>query len=166
MKWVLALGVLTLLLLGFLATAFGLTERQDEGAPGLLTAKKYRGSEPPGGLRLPSFTLREYTGRRRPLGRPTREGRPRHIPRFPMHRGLPNHRRSDRADHRRPRSKGSREARGDCDQHRSPRGHAIERAAVPRSPTRSRQGALPDASGAGDSFGLEVVQSSLVPRKR
>ncbi|MGH3118290.1 MAG: SCO family protein, partial [Gaiellales bacterium] len=62
MKWVLAVGVLTLLLLGSLATAFGLTGGQGESVPGLLAAKKYRGSEPPDGLRLPSFTLREYTG--------------------------------------------------------------------------------------------------------
>jgi protein SCO1/2 len=62
MRWALAVGVMTLLLLGFLATAFGLTERPDDGVRRPSTAPQYRGSEPPGGLRLPTFTLREYSG--------------------------------------------------------------------------------------------------------
>ncbi len=61
MRWLLALGVLTLVLLGAMAAAFGLTN-QDEGVGGFAPSKKYRGSEPPEGLRLPSFTLRGYSG--------------------------------------------------------------------------------------------------------
>lgn len=61
MKWLLALGLLTLVLLGALAAAFGLMT-EDEGIGGLTLSKKYRGSKPPAGLALPSFTLRGYSG--------------------------------------------------------------------------------------------------------
>jgi cytochrome oxidase Cu insertion factor (SCO1/SenC/PrrC family) len=45
---------------GAVATAFGLIARDDETPR---ASNEYRGSEPPSGLRLPSFTLRDYTGR-------------------------------------------------------------------------------------------------------
>jgi protein SCO1 len=61
MKWLLALGILTLVLLGAVAAAFGLMT-DDEGVGGFASSKKYRGSQPPAGLRLPSFTLRTYAG--------------------------------------------------------------------------------------------------------
>jgi protein SCO1 len=60
MKWAVALWVLVLFVVGGVATAFGLIARDDETP---LASQKYRGSEPPGGLRLPSFTLRDYTGK-------------------------------------------------------------------------------------------------------
>jgi cytochrome oxidase Cu insertion factor (SCO1/SenC/PrrC family) len=61
-KWALALGVLTMLLLGAMATALGLTRQEDEVVTGFGRAKKYRGSEPPSGFRLPDFALRDYAG--------------------------------------------------------------------------------------------------------
>jgi protein SCO1 len=61
MKWLLALGLLTLVLLGAVAAAFGLMS-DDEGVAVFTSSKKYRGSQPPAGLRLPSFTLRAYSG--------------------------------------------------------------------------------------------------------
>jgi protein SCO1 len=61
MKWLLAFGLLTLALLGAVAAAFGLMT-DEEGVGGFASSKKYRGSQPPAGLRLPSFTLRAYSG--------------------------------------------------------------------------------------------------------
>jgi protein SCO1/2 len=61
MKWLLALGLLTLVLLGALAAAFGLMT-EDSGVGEFASSRKYRGSQPPAGLRLPSFSLRAYSG--------------------------------------------------------------------------------------------------------
>jgi protein SCO1/2 len=60
MKWVVGLWVLALFAVGAVATAVGLLDRDDETP---VASQEYRGSEPPGGLRLPSFRLRDYTGK-------------------------------------------------------------------------------------------------------
>ncbi len=60
MNWALALGVLSLFLFGGITTTIALTRGDD--APAFFSSKQYRGSEPPSGLRLPSFTLRDYSG--------------------------------------------------------------------------------------------------------
>ncbi|MGH2920703.1 MAG: SCO family protein [Gaiellaceae bacterium] len=64
MKLGAALVVLALLLFGVFAAAFGLTARDDEDPRPLASAEStvYRGSEPPAGIRLPNFALRDYTG--------------------------------------------------------------------------------------------------------
>jgi protein SCO1/2 len=60
MRWAIAVWLLAFLVGGAFATAFALLARDDETP---LAVQEYRGSEPPDGLRLPSFTLRDYTGR-------------------------------------------------------------------------------------------------------
>jgi protein SCO1/2 len=60
MRWAVAVWVLALFVGGAVATAFGFIARDDETP---LAPREYRGSEPPAGLRLPSFTLRDYTGK-------------------------------------------------------------------------------------------------------
>jgi cytochrome oxidase Cu insertion factor (SCO1/SenC/PrrC family) len=63
-KWALALGVVALFLFGALAAALGLMAGGDRDTSAFETPSRddYRGSEPPGGIRLPSFALRDYTG--------------------------------------------------------------------------------------------------------
>lgn len=64
MKWTLALGVVALFLFGVLAAAVGLMAGGDRELAGSEAPRRdaYRGSEPPSGIRLPSFALRDYTG--------------------------------------------------------------------------------------------------------
>lgn len=64
MKLAAALSVLALFLFGALAAAFGLMASDDADPPRLASGKPgpYRGSEPPTGIRLPNFALRDYTG--------------------------------------------------------------------------------------------------------
>jgi cytochrome oxidase Cu insertion factor (SCO1/SenC/PrrC family) len=63
-KQAFAFGVVALFLFGVLAAAFGLMARGDRDTAAFErpTPDTYRGSEPPGVIRLPSFALRDYTG--------------------------------------------------------------------------------------------------------
>jgi len=64
MKLAAALSVLTLFLFGAFAAAFGLMASDDRDTWRSASGERavYRGSEPPPGIRLPNFALRDYTG--------------------------------------------------------------------------------------------------------
>lgn len=64
MKLAAALSVLALFLFGALAVAFGLMASDDGDTSRSASGERavYRGSEPPPGIRLPNFALRDYTG--------------------------------------------------------------------------------------------------------
>jgi len=66
MKWIAAASVSGLILVGLLAGALAVAVGGDSEAPGVAPASEegpYRGSEPPGTIRLPRFSLRNYDGR-------------------------------------------------------------------------------------------------------
>jgi cytochrome oxidase Cu insertion factor (SCO1/SenC/PrrC family) len=63
MKWVLGLGVVVLVGLGALAVGLGIATNGDSaGRAGTDGEGPYRGSEPPGGIELVDFALRDHTG--------------------------------------------------------------------------------------------------------
>jgi cytochrome oxidase Cu insertion factor (SCO1/SenC/PrrC family) len=68
MRWLLAIGIVGIAAVGALATAFRLAEpegRNPESTSGILARQgpgPYKGSEPPAGIELPDFTLRNYDG--------------------------------------------------------------------------------------------------------
>lgn len=70
MKWLLGAGVAALFALGALATGLGIANRESGDAAGDRPAADrpsegpYRGSEPPGGIRLEPFALMSYRGGR------------------------------------------------------------------------------------------------------
>ncbi len=66
MKWIIAVSVASLIIVGVLAGALTLAVGGDSQSPEIVTANgegAYRGSEPPGTNRLPDFSLRNYDGR-------------------------------------------------------------------------------------------------------
>lgn len=64
MKLAAGLSVIALFLFGALAAAFGLMANDDGDTSRSASGERpvYRGSEPPPGIRLPNFALRDYTG--------------------------------------------------------------------------------------------------------
>lgn len=63
-KWSVAAAVLLVIAAGVVGAALGAGAREDGGAAAPVSGSQgpYRGSETPGGMRLPSFALRDYTG--------------------------------------------------------------------------------------------------------
>jgi cytochrome oxidase Cu insertion factor (SCO1/SenC/PrrC family) len=63
MKWILGVGVVALVGLGALAVGLAIATNDDSAGPATTDGEgPYRGSEPPGGIELVGFALRDHTG--------------------------------------------------------------------------------------------------------